>query len=241
MGTFLFPWRMRGAGSGLLLALLWLLGACTSPTPAQPVAAPPAAPPVRMQNIIFFGNSLTAGYMLRASESFPALLQQRIDSLQLPYKAFNYGVSGETSAGGKHRVASVLTRQPVDVFVLELGANDGLRGIPVRETTQNLQEIIDQVRLKYPEARIVLVGLEFPFDLGPLGGHRFVHYAQEFKALFRTLAEKNSVDFVPFLLQGVLGHRELNLPDGVHPNAEGQKILAHNVWAVLEGVITVKE
>ncbi|AIZ62679.1 GDSL family lipase [Hymenobacter sp. DG25B] len=194
-----------------------------------------------MQNIIFFGNSLTAGYMLRASESFPALLQLRLDSLQLPYKAFNYGVSGETSAGGKHRVASVLTRQPVDVFVLELGANDGLRGIPVRETTQNLQEIIDQVRLKYPQARIVLVGLEFPFDLGPLGGHRFVHYAQEFKALFRTLAEKNSVAFVPFLLQDVMGRRELNLPDGVHPNAEGQKILARNVWAVLEPVLTATE
>lgn len=190
-----------------------------------------------MQNIIFFGNSLTAGYQLRAAEAFPALLQQRIDSLHLPYKTFNYGVSGETSAGGRQRVGSVLARQPVDVFVLELGANDGLRGIAVRETTHNLQDIIDQVRLKYPQARIVLVGLEFPFDLGALGGHRFGHYAQEFKASFRTLAEKNSLPLVPFLLQGVLGRRELNLADGVHPNAQGHKLLANNVWAVLEGVL----
>ncbi|WP_044018465.1 arylesterase [Hymenobacter sp. APR13] len=190
-----------------------------------------------MQNVIFFGNSLTAGYQLPASAAFPTLLQQRIDSLSLPYKAFNYGVSGETTAGGRLRVASVLERQPVDVFVLELGANDGLRGIPVRETTQNLQDIIDQVRRRYPEARIVLVGLEFPFDLGPLGGHRMARYALEFKALFRGLAEKNSLPFVPFLLQGVIGQRALNLPDGVHPNAAGQKILADNVWAVLSGVL----
>ncbi|UOG74963.1 arylesterase [Hymenobacter tibetensis] len=193
-----------------------------------------------MQNIIFFGDSLTAGYQLPASASFPSVLQQRIDSLDLPYKTFNYGVSGETSAGGRLRLASVLNRQPVDVFVLALGANDGLRGIPVRETTQNLQTIIDQVKLKYPDARIVLVGLEFPFDLGPLGGHRMARYALEFKALFRELAEKNSVPFVPFLLQGVIGRRELNLPDGVHPNAAGQKILADNVWAVLSDVLAAK-
>ena len=193
-----------------------------------------------MQNIIFFGDSLTAGYQLPASAAFPSLLQQRIDSLNLPYKTFNYGVSGETSAGGRLRVASVLTRQAVDVFVLALGANDGLRGIPVLQTTQNLQAIIDQVRLKYPAARVVLAGLEFPFDLGPLGGHRMAHYAQEFKALFRELAEKNGVPFVPFLLQGVLGQRQFNLPDGVHPAAAGQKILADNVWVVLGPVLSTK-
>lgn len=190
-----------------------------------------------MQNIIFFGDSLTAGYQLRASEAFPSLLQARLEATQLPYKAFNYGISGETTAGGRQRVGSVLARQPVDVFVLELGANDGLRGIPVRETTHNLQDIIDQVRRQHPQARLVLVGLEFPFDLGPLGGHRMARYAQEFKALFRVLAEKNSLPFVPFLLQGVLGRRELNLPDGVHPNAAGHRILADNVWAVLEPVL----
>ena len=186
-----------------------------------------------MKNIIFFGDSLTAGHGLRANESFPALLQQRLDQQNLSYKAFNYGVSGETSAGGRQRMASVLARHPVDVFVLALGANDGIRGIPVRETTQNLQFIIDAVRRQHPEAQLVLAGLEFPFDLGPLGGHRLAHYAAEFKALFRTLAEKNSLPFVPFLLQGVLGRRELNLSDGVHPNPAGQKMLAENVWQVL--------
>ena len=186
-----------------------------------------------MKNIIFFGDSLTAGHGLPAAASFPALLQQQLTEQLLPYKAFNYGVSGETSAGGRQRLAAVLARHPVDVFVLALGANDGIRGIPVRETTQNLQFIIDAVRRQYPEAQLVLAGLEFPFDLGPLGGHRLAHYATEFKALFRTLADKNSLPFVPFLLQGVLGRRELNLADGVHPNAEGQKILAANVWQIL--------
>jgi acyl-CoA thioesterase-1 len=192
-----------------------------------------------MKNIIFFGDSLTAGYGLRASESFPALLQQRLDQQNLPYRAHNYGVSGETSAGGRQRLASVLARHRVDVFVLALGANDGIRGIPVRETTQNLQFIIDAVKRQYPQTQVVLAGLEFPFDLGPLGGHRLAHYAAEFKALFRTLAEKNHLPFVPFLLQGVLGRRELNLPDGVHPNPAGQKILAANVWQVLGPLLEV--
>ena len=186
-----------------------------------------------MKTIIFFGDSLTAGHGLPAAASFPALLQQRLDARQLAYKAYNYGVSGETRAGGRQRRPTVLTRHPVDVFVLALGANDGIRGIAVRETTHNLQFIIDAVRRQHPEAQIVLAGLEFPFDLGPLGGHRLAHYAADFKALFRVLADKNSLPFVPFLLQGVLGRRELNLPDGVHPNAAGQKILAENVWQII--------
>ena len=190
-----------------------------------------------MQNIIFFGDSLTAGYRLPGSAAFPALLQQRLNDLNLPYKTFNYGVSGETSAGGRQRLAAVLARQPVDVFVLELGANDGLRGIPVRETTDNLQYILDEVGRQYPAARRVLVGLEFPFDLGPLGGPRLAHYAQEFKSLFRTLADRNQIPLVPFLLQGVLGQRALNLPDGVHPNAAGHQVLADNVWEVLREVV----
>ena len=186
-----------------------------------------------MKNIIFFGDSLTAGHGLPAAQSFPSLVQQHLDQELLPYKAYNYGVSGETSAGGRQRLSAVLARHPIDVFVLALGANDGIRGIPVRETTQNLQFIIDAVKRQYPDAQIVLAGLEFPFDLGPLGGHRLANYAGEFKALFRTLADKNTLSFIPFLLQGVLGRRELNLADGVHPNAAGQKILAENVWQVL--------
>ncbi|OWP64247.1 arylesterase [Hymenobacter amundsenii] len=194
-----------------------------------------------MPDILFFGDSLTAGYQLRATESFPSRIQEKLTVQNLPYRALNYGVSGETTAGGRQRLAGVLARfEQLGVFVLELGANDALRGIPVRETTQNLQFILDEVKRAHPEARRVLVGLEFPFDLGPLatlGGGRMGHYAQEFKALFRQLADKNEVDFVPFLLQGVIGQRHLNLPDGVHPNAEGQKLLADNVWQVLEGVL----
>ncbi len=194
-----------------------------------------------MPDILFFGDSLTAGYQLRATESFPSRIQEKLSAQNLPYRALNYGVSGETTAGGRQRLAGVLARfEQLGVFVLELGANDALRGIPVRETTQNLQFILDEVKRAHPEARRVLVGLEFPFDLGPLatlGGGRMGHYAQEFKALFRQLADKNEVDFVPFLLHGVIGQRHLNLPDGVHPNAEGQKILADNVWQVLEGVL----
>ncbi|WP_046244355.1 arylesterase [Hymenobacter terrenus] len=193
-----------------------------------------------MKNIIFFGDSLTAGYGLRANEGFPALIQTRLDAEQLPCKAINYGISGETSAGGRQRLSTVLARQPVDVFVLALGANDGLRGIPVRETSQNLQYILTEVKRQFPQATVVLAGLEFPFDLGPLGAYRLGHYATEFKALFRILAEKNSLPFVPFLLQGVLGRRDLNLPDGVHPNAAGQKVLAENVWRVLSPLLQVQ-
>src|SRR6476469_11240997 len=145
-----------------------------------------------MKNIIFFGDSLTAGHGLPAAQSFPSLLQQHLDAQQLPYKAYNYGVSGETSAGGRQRLAAVLARHPVDVFVLALGANDGLRGIPVRETAQNLQFILTEVTRQFPNAQLVLAGLEFPFDLGPLGLHKIGHSATEFKALFRTLAEQNS-------------------------------------------------
>ena len=190
-----------------------------------------------MQQIIFFGDSLTAGYGLPAGASFPAQTQLKIEAAGLPYRALNYGVSGETSAGGRARLPAVLARGPVDVFVLALGANDGLRGIRVADTAANLAAILAAVRQQFPAARLVLAGLEFPFDLGPLGGHRLGQYATQFKALFRPLAEATGAAFVPFLLHGVLGRRELNLPDGVHPNAAGQRLVAANVWAVLESVL----
>ncbi|WP_374729168.1 arylesterase [Rufibacter psychrotolerans] len=182
-----------------------------------------------MKNILFFGNSLTHGYGLSPSEAFPALIQQKIDSLGLPYKAINAGLSGETSAGGKNRIDWLL-RQPVDVFVLELGANDGLRGIPPAETKKNLQAIIDKVRAKYPEAKQVMLGMEVPPSMGG-------KYAGEFRVIFRQLATENNMALVPFLLEGVGGVRSLNQPDGVHPTAAGQKILANNVWEVLKEVL----
>ncbi|WP_026462123.1 arylesterase [Adhaeribacter aquaticus] len=182
-----------------------------------------------MQTILFFGNSLTAGYGLEPSQAFPALIQQKIDSLQLPYKVINAGLSGETTAGGRNRIDWLL-RQKVDVFVLELGANDGLRGIPVKETSRNLQIIVDKVKAKYPEAKLVLLGMEIPPNMGGT-------YAEQFRVIFRQIATKNNMAFVPFLLEGVGGMRELNLPDGIHPTAAGHKILAKNVWEVLEDVL----
>ena len=188
-----------------------------------------SSPVQQMKTILFFGNSLTAGYGLDPSEAFPALIQTKIDSLKLPYKAINAGNSGETSSGGKNRIDWLL-RQKVDVFVLELGANDGLRGIPVPETKRNLQAIIDKVKAKYPDAKLVLLGMEIPPNMGG-------KYAEEFRVIFRQLATQNNMAFVPFLLEGVGGRRELNLPDGIHPTAQGHKILASNVWEVLEGVL----
>ena len=192
-----------------------------------------------MKNIIFFGDSLTAGYGLPAADSFPARIQQQLDAAGLPYRALNYGVSGETSAGGRQRLASVLARHAPDVFVLALGANDGLRGIAVRETVANLRYILAEVRRQFPQAQLVLAGLQVPFDLGPLGVPGLTRYAQEFGGLFRTLAEAEGVAFVPSLLAGVLGRPELNLPDRVHPNAAGQRLLAANVWAVLAPLLQV--
>lgn len=179
--------------------------------------------------ILFFGTSLTAGMGLDPNEAFPAVIQGKIDSLNLPYEVVNAGLSGETTAGGKNRINWVLN-QKVDVFVLELGANDGLRGVPLEETKNNLQTIIDVVKEKNPDTKIVLVGMEIPPNMGE-------DYTSEFRNIFPDLAKKNKLELVPFLLQNVGGIKELNQPDGIHPTAEGQKILANNVWKVLNPVL----
>ena len=179
------------------------------------------------KNILFFGNSLTAGYGLEGTEeAFPALIQQKIDSLGLPYKAVNAGLSGETTAGGKSRIDWLLKKQQVDVFVLELGANDGLRGISTEETYANLKAIIEKVRASNPEVQIILTGMQLPPSMGQ-------QYTDEFRQVFTRIAEEENVALVPFLLEGVGGVADLNQKDGIHPTAEGQKILAKNVWAIL--------
>jgi acyl-CoA thioesterase-1 len=179
------------------------------------------------KNILFFGDSLTAGYGLDdPSDAFPGVIQRKIDSLKLPYAVVNAGVSGETTAGGLARIDWIL-KQKVDIFVLELGANDGLRGIPVAETAKNLQSIIDKVKAKYPDAKLVLTGMQVPPSMG-------ADYITAFKDLFPTLAEKNKIQLVPFLLAGVGGNPKLNQADGIHPTAEGAKIVADNVWKVLK-------
>lgn len=179
--------------------------------------------------ILFFGNSLTAGMGLEQTEAFPAQIQQKIDSLDLPYEVVNAGLSGETTAAGRNRINWVLN-QKVDVFVLELGANDGLRGIPVEETKENLQAIINTVREKNPETVIMLAGMQIPPNLGP-------NYTSDFRQIFPDLAEENDLYLIPFLLEGVAGDPALNQGDGIHPTAEGYKIVADNVWEVLEPVL----
>lgn len=181
------------------------------------------------KNILFFGNSLTAAYRLDPSEGFTTIIQQRIDSLELNYKVINAGLSGETTAGGNERIDWVI-RQKVDVFVLELGANDGLRGINPEETHKNLQSMIDKVKAKYPDVKIVLAGMLAPPNMGD-------KFTNQFKNIYPTLAKTNEIELIPFLLNGVAGQPELNLADGIHPNVEGQKIVAENVWAVLKGVL----
>lgn len=182
------------------------------------------------KTILCFGDSLTAGYGLDdINEAYPALLQARIDSLGLNYTVINSGLSGETSAGGKSRINWVL-KQPVDIFLLELGANDGLRGVPLSETRANLQAIIDAVKKKNTETKIILAGMQLPPNMGS-------EYTTEFKTIFPELADKNNLSLIPFLLKDVGGIAALNQADGIHPTTEGQKILADNVWEVMKNVL----
>lgn len=176
--------------------------------------------------MLFLGTSLTAGLGLPTEQAFPARIQAKIDSAGLPFRVVNAGVSGETSAGALRRLDWLL-RQPFDVLVLETGANDMLRGADLDSTRANIQTIVDRVRDARPGVRIVLVGMLAPPNLGP-------EYTGRFRDLFPQVAAQNDLPLVPFLLEGVGGVPELNLPDGIHPNAEGQRIVADNVWEVLE-------
>ncbi|GAB3243516.1 arylesterase [Hymenobacter seoulensis] len=221
----------------LSCCLLLGLGACDSTTPpatetaaAGPaVAEAPTAPAAAKPVLLFFGNSLTAGLGVEPEEAFPALIGQKLDSARLNYTVVNAGLSGETTAGGRSRVGWVL-RQPVAVFVLELGGNDGLRGVPLSDTRQNLQAIIDTVRRRSPQARIVLAGMQLPPNLG-------IEYATEFKQLYQELAQKNNLVLIPFLLEGVGGVARFNQPDGIHPTPAGHRIVARTVWKVLQPVL----
>ena len=183
-----------------------------------------------VKTIVFFGDSLTAGYGLDdVNDAFPGIIQQKIDSLQLNYNIVNSGVSGETTSGGKNRIDWVLNQKPT-VFILELGANDGLRGVPLKQSKENLQDIIDAVKKKYPETIIVLAGMQIPPNMGQ-------EYTNEFKNMFPDLATKNDLYLVPFLLENVGGISDLNQKDGIHPTKEGHQILAKNVWTVLKPIL----
>ncbi len=196
-------------------------------TPATP--ANPSTPADTRKTIIFFGNSLTAGYGLDPDQAFPTLIGRRLDSLHLPYKIINAGISGETTAGGESRLNWTL-RQPADIFVLELGANDGLRGIPVNSTRDNLQSIIDTVRHRYPACKIILAGMRVPPSMGST-------YSSAFHDIFTQLAHSNDISLIPFLLDGVGGDPSLNQPDGIHPNYTGEKIVTETVWKALRPLL----
>ncbi|MCA0132735.1 arylesterase [Winogradskyella alexanderae] len=182
------------------------------------------------KTILCFGDSITAGYGLEDNaDAYPALLQQKIDSLNLDYTVINSGLSGETSAGGRSRIDWVM-RQPIDIFLLELGGNDGLRGIPLTETKSNLQSIINSVNKKNPNTKIILAGMELPPNMGQ-------DFTSEFRSVFAQLAKENDVTFIPFILKDVGGIKELNQPDGIHPTTEGHKIVANTVWDVLKPML----
>ena len=186
---------------------------------------------LHMRTILFFGDSLTAGYGLADAslESFPARIQQKVSEHQLSFQTINAGVSGDTSGGGLARLDYWLHR-PVDVFVLELGINDILRGIPPSVTLKNLQSIIDKVKRKNPHVKLALMGMELPAMVPGV-------MAAEFRGIFRKLADANSITLVPFFLEGVAGQAHLNLPDGLHPSANGYKIIADRVWPVLKSLL----
>ena len=201
---------------------------------ALPTGTPEARPTVPSMSpgavtILFFGDSITAGYGLDPEDAFPAVIQARADSLGYKVDAINAGVSGETSAGGLRRVDWILQR-PFDIFVLELGGNDGLRGIDPAHTRDNLHQIIQKIKTNRPDAAIVLAGMEAPPNMGD-------GYTREFRQIFQDLADSNRVAFLPFILENVAGNPDLNLPDGIHPTAEGHRIIAQNLWEVLHPLI----
>ncbi len=184
----------------------------------------------KSKTILCFGDSITAGYGLEDSnEAYPALLQKKIDSLELNYTVINSGLSGETTAGGRSRLSWVM-KQKVDIFLLELGGNDGLRGIPLTETKANLKAIIETVQTESPNTRIILAGMELPPNMGK-------DYTTEFRELFAEIASQYDVAFIPFILKDVGGIKALNQNDGIHPTAEGHKIVANTVWEVLRPMV----
>ena len=214
--------RVAGARAGrvAMATLLWLGSALCL-----------AAADTAERTLVFFGDSLTAGYGLADpdAQSYPARIRARIEAEHLPWRVVNAGLSGETSAGGLRRVDWVLN-QKVDVFFLELGANDGLRGTSPEVTKKNLQSIIDRVSAKYPDARIVLAGMRMPPNMG-------ADYEEAFRAIFPALATDNHALLVPFLLDGVARIPDLNQADGIHPNPEGASIVAEGVWKVIGPVL----
>jgi len=221
---------MRHIASTLLFGSFFVFFSCKNEAPSaqnytQTAASETKSAEPSRKNIVFFGNSLTAAYNLSPEQGFTALIQEKIDSLKLPYTCVNAGLSGETTADGKNRVDWVL-QQPVHIFVLELGGNDALRGLPVEASQANLQAILDKVKAKYPDCKLVIAGMMAPPNLGAA-------YTKAFAQMYPHLAKTYNAALIPFLLEGVGGEASLNLEDGIHPNVEGQKVVAETVWKTL--------
>jgi len=184
-------------------------------------ASPPKA-------ILVIGDSLSDGFMLQRSEAYPALLAKKLDAAGLNFQVTNASAAGGTTRGGLERLPPHLKHR-IDIFILELGINDAFRGLPVDQIQNNLQQIIDKVKARNPNVRVVIAGMQLP-------NYGADDYVSAFGRMFTDLATKNNAALVPYLLQGVAGDPSLNLPDGIHPNVAGQKILAENVWRVLEPI-----
>ena len=205
---------MKRAMGGFLAILLIVL--------AQPASA------AEMKTIFVFGDSLSDGFMLKRSQAYPALLAKKLQAAGLNFQVINASAAGGTTEGGLERLPPHLKRR-IDIFILELGINDAFRGLAVDAIQTNLQQIVDKVKAQNPNARIVIAGMQLP-------NYSADDYVSAFGKLFGDLATRNNAALVPYLLQGVAGDPSLNLPDGIHPNAAGQKILAENVWAVLQPI-----
>jgi acyl-CoA thioesterase-1 len=207
---------------GLALVLCFfpsLLAQVSTPTPVA----------TRTKALVFLGDSLTAGFGLQPSEAFPALIAEKVRAAGLPFEVQNAGLSGDTSAGALRRVDWLLQR-PIDVLVIELGGNDGLRGLSVKSLKTNLQKLIDKAKARNPALKIVITGMQIPPNLG-------ADYAADFTRVYAELARENNAVLIPFLLQGVGGHRDLNQPDMIHPTAAGHRIVADLVWRTLEPIL----
>jgi acyl-CoA thioesterase-1 len=198
-------------------------------TPRPTISTTPSPTATRTKTLVFLGDSLAAGFGLQPREAFPALIAEKVRAAGLPFEVQNAGLSGDTSAGGLRRVDWLL-QHPIDVLVIELGGNDGLRGLPAKSLKANLQAIIDKAKAKNPTLKIVIAGMQIPPNLG-------ADYAADFARVFAELARENDAVLIPFLLQGVGGHPDLNQPDMIHPTAAGHQIVADLVWRTLEPIL----
>ena len=206
----------------LILWMVWIL--------------PPAGPrgfaadePATRKTLLVLGDSLAAGYGLDPSEAFPARLQELADQARIPVTVVNAGVSGDTTAGGLRRLDWLL-RRPVDVLLIELGGNDGLRGLAPEATRTNLTGIVRRVRERQPGVEVILAGMQMPPNMGEAYGTRF-------REVFPEVAQAEGIELIPFLLEGVGGVPELNLPDQIHPTAAGHRLIASNIWITVEPVL----